>query len=517
MVKIFGFLLVAVFIIQEIISINNESLTFDEPDHLTSGFTAVKFRNFRSDYMHPVLIKELAVIPTLNYPSSRSYIEANPTLFWPRMMVVTLSAVLAIVLFYFVKSLTGGMTAIIALWLFVFEPNILAHSHYVTTDMGGAIFYFFTHIFLWRYLEKKTIKNLLNFAVLLGIALSTRHSNLIFLSISLLILFIIKLIEDKFRVRLKISLGRVILFLVTVFFTIWSAYLFDIRSLRQDQYANTTIPNIFIEKNNNSIWWDIPIPAPGYLTSLMETVRYNQSGGVSYLFGQIKGNGWWFYFPVAFFLKTPIPLIISFMAGLYFYRDRKWRKRLLIPIAAVFFVGIFSKMNIGLRYILPVYPFVIVFSALFLGQLIRTKKGIVLVIFLLIWQALSTLKSTPYYLTYFNEIVLDPTKKQELLLDSNLDWGQGLIALRKYTDKISLDLYLSYWGSVDPKLYKIDYRGLPTHVPTCRPVIDAELADLSGIIAVSMNNWQLCGYKNIKRLKDKWPPEIIGGSIFVFR
>jgi hypothetical protein len=207
----------------------------------------------------------------------------------------------------------------------------------------------------------------------------------------------------------------------------------------------------------------LDIPACEWFTGLGMVVYNNDVGHRSFFLGDVSPTGGWkLYFPVAALLKWPTTVILlaAGAAALLFRRGLPGRSDLLLMslFPAVYFAfAVFSRINIGVRHVLPVYPFLLLYAAA-LWQWARGRRAatalLVVAVFL---QAGDCLRYAPDYLSYMN-IFVNPRKGYELLSDSNTDWGQGLVALRKYqASHPSETLHLAYFGLVDPSWYGIRY------------------------------------------------------------
>jgi len=156
----------------------------------------------------------------------------------------------------------------------------------------------------------------------------------------------------------------------------------------------------------------------------------------AYLFGRYSEKGFWYYYIVAFFIKTPIPLILCIIIGLILLsRDKKINELLILlsPVVVFFiFFMFFSHKNIGLRYILPVYPFLIIVAGTSINWL-RKKK--ILLYFFCASYVLSAWMIAPNHIAYFNEFVGGPSNGYKYLIDSNLDWGQGEMMVWHYMNR----------------------------------------------------------------------------------
>jgi hypothetical protein len=190
---------------------------------------------------------------------------------------------------------------------------------------------------------------------------------------------------------------------------------------------------------------------------------------------------------------------------------------LLIPIFAVFGFFSINHQSIGLRYILPVYPFIFVLAG---GIVVQFKKIQYLSYILIAWYALSSVSIYPDYLAYFNEIVGGPKNGYRYLVDSNLDWGQDLKGLKKFMDKNKIErIYLSYFGTDSPERYGIQYDRLPNYYLKNPESLQNIKFPIKGYIAISATNLQgvyLQSQNMFQEFAKNEPVEQIGHSIFVY-
>jgi hypothetical protein len=240
----------------------------------------------------------------------------------------------------------------------------------------------------------------------------------------------------------------------------------------------------------------------------------------------MREGGWTGYYIVAFAFKTPLPLIaLSMLAAAGILRRRAPSFALPFSLVVISFAvfAFATKKNIGIRYLLPVFPLLhVCCSALFTGS---TRKALALPSLLLLAALASAIASRSAPIAYFNGLERFFGGKRQVLIDSNLDWGQALPDLREWMEREKISLVqLAYFGRVDPTLYGIDWRSLPAE-PVSGPVaISASLAmgrpyvvrwkdqqsDEPSLVWSREESWQW--------LRDLTPDEELGGgSILVWK
>jgi hypothetical protein len=262
-----------------------------------------------------------------------------------------------------------------------------------------------------------------------------------------------------------------------------------------------------------------------YLYGLAGSVAGAGSGRAAFFMDQYSATGWASYFPTAFLIKTPVPTIILLFAALIYFSHEKNRlmKALFIILPPLFVFLAFSaqKVNIGLRHVLPAYPFIFVLIGSVPSIKTESVKAARAVFYAcLVWYAYATAVIFPHQLAYFNEIIGGPKNGYKYLVDSNLDWGQDLAGLKEFMDSNGIDkIKLAYFGFCDPKYYGIDYEYLPGYyIP--EPVNVKEDIELTGWFAISATMLQgvyLPDRDFYKPFKDIKPVGHIGYSIFIYK
>jgi hypothetical protein len=263
-----------------------------------------------------------------------------------------------------------------------------------------------------------------------------------------------------------------------------------------------------------------------YVYGLATVLRDNQRP--AFLFGRISEQGWWYYFPATFVLKTPVALLALLALPLWGRRDEDERRRSLgpflwVPVALYAAVALAGRMNIGHRHLLPIYPFLFVAAAAAGARALEAGRGRrVAVAVLGLWYAVSVVSVHPHYLGYFNEVVGGPSRGWRYLADSNVDWGQDLKALKKWTDAHGVrHLKLSYFGSADPAYYRIPCEMLPSKMHPDPPALVRDI-EAGEVVAVSVTNLHGVYFEGpdrrlMHRLRALTPIDRVGYSIFIFR
>ena len=538
--------------------IRRETQTWDEACHIFAGYNYWKSANFGDNPEHPPLVKLLATLPILQLPrrvpdhpgvfsKEEDFLEATQflyqndaetILFRSRMAASLLTLLLGLLVFLTAKEMFGDVAALIALAILVFEPNILAHGAVVTTDVGMACFLLATVYAFYRYVEIPSFWRLLLTGVAAGLALATKHSAILIFPILLLLAAYEVLRPSPSKgTRSKHALRLVSAIAVTgvvAVMILWSFYGFHFQP-KPGMNADARVTE-FVNRLKNPVQSKMILAASrmhllpqSYLYGLAD-VGITAEFSHTYLLGTVYPHGRWFYFPVAFTIKTTLGvLILLALSAFVLTRNRVecWRELLFLIIPAVFYflIAMGSGMNIGVRHILPVYPFLIFVAGWGAWRLIqRQRRWVYIVGLLLVWNVVSSLRTAPVYLAYSNELWGGPSETYKYLSDSNVDWGQQLKATRKYlASRHVKDCWFAYFAAVvvEPTYYGVPCKPLTTIASVwLQPTIDVP-ASIDGPVLISAG--VLSGYEfgpgelnPYDQFQHIQPTAVIEHGVFVF-
>lgn len=526
----------------QVTSIRGETQTVDEGAHLAAGYSYWKTGDFRLNPEHPPLVKLLASVPLLFLPIHLPVDEANwaardewafarqllyhntvpaeTILFWGRLPVMLLALGLGLLIAVWARKLWGFTGGLLALTLFAFDPTVLAHSRYVTTDIGVTFFFFGTVYFFGKFLDRPNAKRWWPVVLFFALAQTAKFSAVILWAV-LAVLWILRTITDEGRRELgwRKALLFFLSLLIATNLTAFIMYGFEIKAPLKDPqfeqiYSDGSIwqPPLVAEQPGlartvlritdpatpfgralRATFASVPLPAYTYFRGLSSVVWHNYWGHSSYLLGDFRSKGWWYYFPVAFLVKTPLATLILFLLALLYiarlfvnrfftYRRRPELSRwsalllsyrsgdfqyalLLVPPLIYFTTSLTSHINLGVRHLLPIYPFLFVLA----GNLVTARfrrwqwawnasLATIVALFLL-----SSALIYPHYLSYYSELVGGPNQGARFMTDSNLDWGQELGRLGSYLDQRGIPfVYITYFGQAPMERYLKDFRYLPS-------------------------------------------------------
>lgn len=504
----------------EITSAIQESQIIDEGVHLTAGYSYWLQQSVILNPEHPPLLKLLAsamIIPlNPNFPwqellanyqwnlAGQFFYDvgnnADLMLFLGRIPTMILSMIMGFFIYFWAKQMAGVKAGLLALILYAFDPNIIAHSRYITTDIPVSLGFLATLFFLYQFIQKPNFANLTFFSLAFALAQLTKFSAIILIPVIFVFAFFSQISKKQYFYLILAAVVMTLLLSVAVYFGDLSAYKAGIDDLWQHEKG-------------------------GHHTYLMG--KYND------FFRE--------YFFIAFLVKTPLVTLLLFTTAIFVYLRRLFLEKqhqiftiklrrvkinfkkfyqkikkyinknrpaellLLFFILVYFAASVINTLNIGIRHLLPIYPFIFIFTAVTLKKIaakVSTIKiiTIILVLFLVVESAIIY----PNFLSYFSLVIGGPANGHEYILDSNLDWGQDLKKLKKYLDEnnISDPVYLSYFGKGSPDYYGIN------HVPMEENV-------KQGKIAISIQHIMEENYP-YRWLLDVEPTAKIGGSIYYY-
>ncbi len=447
---IFGITAVSFFLVNS--AARTKSLTWDEPTFIVSGYSYLDNKEFKLSPDTPPLTQVLTALPLmfldLQSPDySHEYYNSNnrvqfANLFFEknvnkfdvmtilsRLPVQLLFALLVIMTGLFVKNIAGSIPAIIASILVGFSPNLIAHGQLATTDLGCTVFMFISVYTFYLAIHAENNKRWVICGIVTGLAFLSKYTALLLVPIFI----IFTLYEIIFNKRCKNVLFRgLILLIFSILLILCFGYKFT------PWLYVSGISQIYVRNNPDSYY---------------------------YLFGNVLDGAVWYYYFAALLAKTPLStlllLVISAYVSIRYRPERDIIIYLLVPVGVIMFVCSFDTHNLGIRRVLPIYPFLFSFIACSYNYLKPDKFKKTIFSLFLVWNIVTTFITYPHYLSYFNSIVGGPSNGPNLLEDSNLDWGQDLPALVEWQknnlpDEVPINLM--YFGAINPRLYGLSFR-----------------------------------------------------------
>lgn len=548
-----------------------DSGTYDEVAHITAGYTYVYQNDFRLYPDNPPLIKMITVLPwipivnSINFPSTSKYWtdpknidqwslgreflyqsgnNADLLIFLSRLPIIGITIALGILVFSMANHFYGSKAGLFSFVLFVLSPDIRAHGHLATTDVGATFFallaaYIFYKSLSRKILDKKFWSYILVSGFIFALALLSKYSMifLFFACIALTLVYIvIKMVKKTKNENNNYSINLIKAIIVLISITFISIWIISFAI----GYTNTTFSykNVQLIKSANTAFKDRVVwkviqgaPLPYYYKVGLETMyTRNILTQPTYLYGVVVGQGGWkIFFPVSYILKTPIPILILLTLSITVLTVlQKWKKLLPFFLGMSFFLIIvfIGNLTIGTRFYYPSTVLFIITSSYILSYVLdlenKIKKIYLGVIYvLLLWLIITNILSFPYDISYVNELGGTTQNGYNALVDSSYDWGQDLKRFSKWYKEAAngKSIKMSYLGTADPTYYGIKYS----------PLKYEDLKNPHGLIALSITNIKLGGtftedrHKNIiyndeivEKIKNKKPITRIGTTIFVY-
>ena len=450
--------LLLVFLFLNVASNRNKSFTTDEENHYRYGANILNLNSERFDdsKMPFSVLNALPAKLALIVPEGilQGYLVKEQT---GRLVTIFFSAGIAYLIFRWSRSLFGVVPGLFSASLYIFDPNIIAHSRLMTTDIYAAGMGALTIFAFWAYSINRTFKNAALFSVVLGLSQLAKYTSTYLFPILLLIVCLRDF--DQWRQVLhtrnyrsaykSIVQGAKTVIFVTVMciIIINIGFLFNqtFTPLKDYTFRSELFRNIQVKLSSIG---SLPIPTPYPYLDGLDWVQARERSGVGYarlyMLGELRQfENFKGYYIFASLLKIPIATQLMFAVAIWLYilhwdREKFYKKDiyLLVPILFYFFYFNFIfRAQIGIRFYLVLFPFMFIFA----GRMVESwndysstqKNGIRVV---LIYLVASVLMSFPHYIPYFNEIVWEQRHAYKFLVDSNLDWEQAEWYLDQYLD-----------------------------------------------------------------------------------
>jgi len=526
---LFPALLALIYVAQCAWFIRTQSLTYDEPVHIAEGLNAWRYGRFEQYNDHPPLARLWCTLPLIGpkwqveiqqLRDSFRVIRVAPdpvSLAWrARAMNVLLGLALAGLVWRAADRLFSRTAANFALALFAFSPSLIAHFSIAATDGAATLFIFAMAWALVRWRRQTTWQRTFGLGLLLGLMLLAKFSTAPMFVLALLWMLLLGA-DRMVGPPTRWNWGRAVAALLLAFVVVWAGYFFHVAHLTvRDGTLTATFPNWNqpIVKPVRGSNYSVLIPAGEYIEGFRELVRHNRQGQPAFFLGEVSSHGGWkLYYPVVVLLKWPTIVLGLSLTGLAIALRRRVRAPADLWIMASFpavymAMAIFARFNLGERHVLPVYPFAILFAAAVWEWVRHKPAGIALLILLAALNAADALRVAPGYLSYFTPFVRS-AESYRLLTDSNLDWGQGLLALRDYQrDHPGERMALSYFGSVDPQIYGIqsDFFGG-----------DKQVKGMVAVSATNLSGQYLAEPERYRWLLKEKPVVVLDHSLYIFR
>jgi len=504
------------------------SQTFDEPLYYYSGYAHLSQGDFSVNRAHPPLSKQIAALPL--YLLSRLHVIApprfaalagNPTaapdflyrsplsfstlLFLGRVPMLFLGFLTILLIARWSYRIWGMPAAILGSGLAVTEPTLIAHSSLITPDIATTFFVVLLSYLLWEYTQSASLPRFLLAGIALGAALGSKFSAIIALAALIAIAAMDApsggwVLPWRHRLPAKDR---------------WHPYA-EMPLMLSYLCAIALLTLLFLYAFHGlSLWRD----------GLVDQLTHVSGGHPAFFLGRHSTTGWWYYFPVAFALKTPVLTLAAIVASLVLCRAglplRRREALFLLVLPALWLLTMmWGGVDVGIRYLLPMYPFLFLVASRLSTFSFRPRLLMPAILLTTIaWNAVGTLALAPHFLASASVIAGGPSGLARFLSDSNVDWGQDLAGLKRYMDRERIpSLYLSYFGTARPSDYGIRYQAIPPvfvhdarrerRPPSAPDILAISVTNLHGVYVTDHDLYAW--------LRESRPVTTIGYSIHVY-
>lgn len=532
-----GFVLLLLLGLGRIVSTyKSVSVTSDEIPNLACGMQWLDQGQYSYGPFHPPLARiAIAIGPYLSglrsqhkpdrWQEGNAILDSAPrykhALTLARLGILPFFVLACVVVWLWARRLAGEAGALIAVLLFSNVPPVLAHAGLATTDMALTACVAFALYGFYRWLEQPNWRTAALLGVGSALAFLCKFSGALFIAmggLAMLVLYGLSREHNRGRAK-QFAAAAAIAFVI-----IWGAYRFSFGRMSETVDASATSEGSILARTAGAVVrvvHTVPVPAPAIFDGLLIVRDHDAGGHAAYLLGQNRTSGWWYFFPVALGVKSPLGFLLLVFAGGFalvvgFRRRVDWRMWAPASAALAILISCLpAHLNIGVRYVLPMFPMLAIAAAIgfvYLWQ--RGRAARIIACGLVAWTVLSSLFAHPDYIPYFNELA--GRHPERVLVDSDLDWGQDMGRLaEKLRAHRATHVYLAclYTATID-KLGFPPWDGLEPYKP------------VKGWVAVSQTElktfaWAIAQQQGRKDLPYAWlnayqPVDHAGKSILIY-
>jgi len=482
--------------------------TVDEPFHIASGVAMWDIGRQTLGIEHPPLPRLVAALPLyvggVRLPpdardrtirSEPETIERGARILFEsglsyrqilsraRLAMLVFPALALLYLYLLARWAAGEFAAMLAVVFFSFDPTLLGHSMWATTDTAACAGFLAAAYHGLRWIERPSWRRAAGAGAAVGLAVACKFTCAFVVPGLLVVMLLRWFVRRRGRYNAparsspSLAIGQLAAGGAVAFVMLWATYFFDVGPM-SDQTAFSADSDFA----RLPAWVrDTPVPMPSLGLGFLRLVAHNRWGHPAYLNGEIYRFGRLSYFPEAIALKSPVTLLLGLVLSAAAVwrvprRARLRRAAWVFVIAAVFLiVAMAGHLNIGVRHVLPAIAMFYLLAAV---ALVRARATGVLIV-LIALAALETAAAHPDYVAYFNAIARAAGGGERFLIDSNLDWGQdvGRLAAWLHSEEAAGRPY-SLRLFAYPKDQLVAHLGLDPAALTIAP---------SGLFAISVN------------------------------
>lgn len=537
------------------------SVIIDEPAHIMAGYRHWQCADFGINPEHPPLLKLTAAAPlmfktwehapvecgaqmtakTQMFSTGNNFLVDNGidnVVIPARLAAALMSLLLAVAVFFAAREMFGAWEALIALAILAFESNLIAHGSMVTTDMTLSATAFIAVYTLYRYCKQQSWQRFFVCGVAVGLMLAAKHSAVVFIPVLFCLLIADAVIYRGIGLSRPVKLWRTIgtfagLFLVGLVL-LWAFYGFRHAAIPSTTAETISVSDYIKENGRPEMVRSLPARVTeligqtrtfpeSYVLGMADVIAWGSRN--TWIFGENYATGRWWYFPLAFSVKSSLALLILLPIGLVFAVSARDKRRemmfILIPAFVFFAVAMTSSFTTGVRHILPTYAFFIITAAVgavWLAPRFPVLKAALPLI--LVFHAAATLRAAPYYLAFSNALWGGYENTHRVFRDSNVDYGQSLKAVNEYLERENItDCWFAAFNHRELVNAIQPCRVLPSALRIIVPqnVIDPVPQVIDGTVLVSVNELPPRGADDYVPFTRTEPVALIGGNTFVYR
>jgi dolichyl-phosphate-mannose-protein mannosyltransferase len=535
-----------------------ESVTNDEFRHLSTGVHYWQSGDYSFDSATPPLWKMAMALPAYlagantvrfrevpdMFKGSEPWIVATdfmrdnavnyPAYLQSARLVNILAAVLCLVFLYLrCRKCFGPAAALFGTAFLALSPTFLAHSHYATTDVIATLTLMVLVFLLIDYLHKPGPGRLACAALVFALSLLCKFTALLLFPLLLLVPLLVALEQKGGAAGMRQRLLPAVVSLVKSLLLVLVTLLLTVNIFYGFKGTGTPLGQMRLESRALSVLGQssagaLPIPLPRAFVEGFDRQKADSdfSEFPAYFIGKWSVDGFRSYYLAAFCMKESVPFLLLLAASLLALIRQKEhplsRTELLllfyVPLTLFLVLSCMNRLNVGVRYLLPAYPFLCLFIArLHLAG--RGWRGTRLVLPLLfVLHSVSVFRIAPHYTSYFNELFGGAANGYHYLIDSNIDWGQDLPSLKRFMTENSVEkVQLAYFGHGLPELYGIDYEPLSLPAKPGYVAISVSLLQGHPYLLTYMDQPQIAEAGQFRSMRNLQPLGRAGYSIMIYR